>query len=429
MTKDKLNAKLREYSKSLSPTLDERDLVGRIYQSFNDLLGVNNCIQIGSYPRFTSVTPIHDLDILYFLGAWNEADHTPATALQSLVKLIETEYKNPTSYATKVSLQTHSVTIAYSEHGAEKFSVDIVPGYTHGKNEFGDDTYKVPEVLKVGNHQKRQEFYKAAKSMDWIKSDPRGYISVATKVGANTDFRKTVKFVKKWKHHLSEFSKGTLKLKSFHIEQIITAYFKANPDMQIFDAVFKFFIELSNVIDNPNKIADRANADKFIDDYVAKFTQAEKDKIRQARDAFLTILEGLDESDSPDDLMDIYFHDRHGSEEFLFDSKIPVLKEQTIAINGWIQKDGKDERRLSAQGVVDNGYYIRFEVFMPVAADHYRWKVKNDNASDQPRGEITMYRTKNIPERTQYRGRHYVECYAIKGGVCVAVARQDVWLQ
>ena len=65
MKKDKFNAKFREYARTLSPQQSERDFIGKIYQSFNDLLGVNNCIQIGSYPRFTAITPVHDLDILY----------------------------------------------------------------------------------------------------------------------------------------------------------------------------------------------------------------------------------------------------------------------------------------------------------------------------------------------------------------------------
>ena len=79
MKKDKLNAKLRKLVKEkLSPTQEDRDFVAKIYKSFNDLLGVNNCIQIGSFPRFTAVRPLHDLDILYIIGEWANSDIIPS---------------------------------------------------------------------------------------------------------------------------------------------------------------------------------------------------------------------------------------------------------------------------------------------------------------------------------------------------------------
>lgn len=59
MKKDEFNIKLRDFAKTLSPTSNERELISKIYQSFSDLLGENNCIQIGSYPRLTAITPVH----------------------------------------------------------------------------------------------------------------------------------------------------------------------------------------------------------------------------------------------------------------------------------------------------------------------------------------------------------------------------------
>ncbi|NIT99702.1 MAG: hypothetical protein GWN01_01780 [Nitrosopumilaceae archaeon] len=59
-------------------------------------------------------------------------------------------------------------------------------------------------------------------------------------------------------------------------------------------------------------------------------------------------------------------------------------------------------------------------------ADLYKWKVKNDDSSEEPRGEISDHHTKNDPESSKYRGNHYVECYAIRDGVCIAKARQNV---
>ena len=152
MTKDKFNSKLREYTKTLSTKSYEQDLIGKIYQSFNDLFGVNNCIQIGSYPRFTSITPIHDLDILYILGSWDENSHSPLITLQNLFNEVNKSHVNPTSYTKKVSLQTHSVTVEFWQGSDMILSVDIVPAYSYGKNEYNHDIYKVPEVIKERNH-------------------------------------------------------------------------------------------------------------------------------------------------------------------------------------------------------------------------------------------------------------------------------------
>ena len=65
---------------------------------------------------------------------------------------------------------------------------------------------------------------------------------------------------------------------------------------------------------------------------------------------------------------------------------------------------------------------------MPIDVDYYSWKVKNDDKCIQPRGEITDHHTMNTPEQTKYKGNHYVECYAIRNGVCVAISRQNVIL-
>lgn len=432
MTKDKFNTKLREYARTLSPNTSERDLVSKIYKAFNDLFGINNCIQIGSYPRFTSVTPLHDLDLLYILGSWDENNHTPSVTLQNLFNQINQSYINPTSYTIKTYLQTHSVTVDFSKGSEVILSVDIVPAYSHGKNEFNQDTYKVPEVIKEKSHAKRKELYAKLQSehrdMSWISSDPRGYIKVATDVGQNPDFRKAVKFLKRWKYNLCD-ADDELKLKSFHIEQVVTHFFQANRSLDIFDAIFKFFHDLPEIVDTPNQITDRANSGKYIDDYLEKFTSEQKDKIKEARDGFLIKLESFEEADHVDSLVEIDFYQRKSlREEYLFDRGIPTLKNDVITINAWIQQNGSDARRLNAVGVIDNGHFIRFEVFMPITADYYSWKVKNDDRCSEPRGEITRDHTQNNPEQTKYRGSHYVECYAIRNDICIASARQNVVL-
>ena len=94
-------------------------------------------------------------------------------------------------------------------------------------------------------------------------------------------------------------------------------------------------------------------------------------------------------------------------------------------------RDGFRPFELDAAGLINVERRIDFsaDVYAPYGIDALKWKVKNDNESPEPRGEITDHKPRNNPERTKYRGAHYVECYAIKEGRCVARARQNVVLK
>lgn len=445
MKENKFNAKFREYAKTLSPQPDEQKLIGEIYTSFNKLLGINNCIQIGSYPRYTAVTKVKDLDILYFLGNWDEHTHDPSTALQSVYTKIQNDYENPTDYVIKIQLQTHSVTVAFLDNNEEIFSVDVVPAYVFSKNNFNEDTYKVPEVIIKKHGKNRVEYYKKLsqehKEMKWITSDPRGYTKIAscTDKDSSGEFRKSVKLIKKWKNSLINKDQE-LKLKSFHLEQVIINFFKENKDLKIFDVVFKFFTSLPDIIGKPHQINDRANSDKFIDDYLENFRTEQKEKIIQARDWFLTRLETFSENDSVQNLFDVDFYKRYGNEKFLFDFPHPIsiFTEENLSfeIDGLLKrKDGFREYRYSISsfdGRTDKNNSIKFRIVKELPdADKckYKWKVKNDNDCLESRGDITDNNTRNDPENTAYIGNHYVECYAILENICVAKAKQNVTIE
>lgn len=437
MKKNEFNEIFRDYVRqNLSPRPQERALIQKLYESFKNLLGEENCHQIGSYPRLTSITPVHDLDILFKVSDWNEYASDPTDALNSLKRNIENSYSNPTTYDIIVSLQSHSITILFSNGDEEIFSVDIVPGYVYRINEFGKITYMVPEIVNT-RHRKRKLLYESTSrgehEMKWIVSDPLGYIEVAEKVdNRNSDFRKTVKFIKAWLASCKEIDED-FKLKSFHIEQIVTQYFIENDDLEIFDAVFRFFCELNDFILRP-MIPDRADEDRYIDDYIDSLTKNDRQKIRQARDLFLIKLEDFTEDSSIEELLTSGFYKRaSGSEQFLFDSHIPMLIENDInlRIGGRVlaRKGGFLETFLDKVGLIKVDRQIKFIILgNKPDADLFKWKVKNDNNSQQPRGEITDHSTLRDPEHTRYIGSHFVECYAIKNGVCIARARQNVVL-
>ncbi len=435
MQKSKIESALRKYVKeNLSPTMDDIQFVAKIYKSFTNVLGYNNCLQIGSFPRYTAVRPLHDLDILYRLGRWNEEYKNPQNILNELAVRFRTSYKNPTHYRITMKVQTHSISFQYMDGEDEVFAVDIVPAMNRGLNEFGDDTFYVPEIIKYQSRTKRQKFYEEIQarggSIQWIKTDSLGYITIAANLNKeNDDFRKSIKFVKGWKNCCKETNDG-FKLKSFHLEQLITIQFQSNNSLTIFDAVFELLSNLKESIEKPS-ILDRANANKCIDQYVEELSDKEIKLIHEGVDAILKSLESF--RGNVESLIKSGYYNRKSNEKFLFDFGIPVLEDENLEfkIDGFIKsRDGYREYRArlsQTNGVVDTKNNIDFKVVANnVNQATLKWKVKNDDGCRESRGEISHDNTSSKNESTAYLGKHYVECYAILNNTCVAKSRADV---
>lgn len=418
-----MNGRLREFVRAnLSPTELEKRLVQQLYSSIKDALGENNCLQIGSFPRFTAIRPLHDLDVLYVLGDWRDVPDN-IQVLDHVHEEVSNGFVNPTEYALEFCRGDHSIGIKFLDGEEEVFAIDVVPAYTDAVNEFGQPTYMVPEASSAFGSN-------VGVSEEWIKTDPRGYISEATEINRmSSDYRKAVKLAKFWKSSCKS-ANDDFPLKSFHLEQIFAGYFRRYPHHTFFDAVFKLFCEIEQHITEP-AITDRADRNRFIDQYVADLTGYQRDLVLQARDHLMIMLESIGNDTNLAEVFSAGFHRRtSGSEEYLFDQGIPVLTEDTIAISGQVQQRTGGFRAfvLDILGRIQVDRKIRFSTVAPPEHDLLKWKVKNDDDSPQPRGEITDHQTLNDLEHTKYIGRHYVECYAIKDGVCIAKARQYVQL-
>jgi hypothetical protein len=435
MRKQRISEKLRTYAKEhLSPTETERRFVSRVYAAVCAVIGVDNALQIGSYPRFTAIRPLHDLDVLYILGAWNPQEHDPSTALRDLEQRLLNEFENPTSHRVTIELQTHSVTIRLLDGDEEVFAVDVVPAYSHRRNDRGEDMYVVPEIARASHSERRRiraAVARGEREMTWIPSDPRGYISVARDVNAaNSDFRKAVKIAKGWRAACKR-QDDNFALKSFHLEQAITRWVTRHPQSDIFDMVYAFFCDLPDLIRYP-QIPDRADPSRNIDDYISGLTEQERRQILEARDGFLIALENLVEADSILGLLEAPRRRRAGpSEAYLFDQRIPVFAEYEFSIVATaLERQGSFRRFiLDIIGKISVDRAIEFRLGRDAPeADLFKWKVKNDDAASQPRGEITDHGTLRDPEHTKFRGHHHVECFAIRDGICIGRTRQNVVL-
>lgn len=432
MKKDKLNTILRSYVKeNLSPKTEDISFISEIYQSIKNVLGDANCIQVGSYSRFTSVIPLHDLDILYIIGDWDKVDVDPLEQLNTLNYKLNKIYASPRGLKFETKVQSHSISIKYFDKHTEIFAVDIVPSLIFEKNEFGKNMFYVPEIIKLKRGKLRENYYLDLKNKNhkihWIPTDPLGYIEDAKRINEkNSDFRKSVKFLKSWKDRC-KIDNDDFKIKSFHIEQLLVNAFKNDSSLEIFDAVFYFLTDLKLHLIKP-AIVDRANRSRFIDEYISELSPSQLDIISNAVDAILIKFENIGEVVSIESLINARFNGRNtSSEKFLFDQKIPTLTncELDFKIDGFLKKHERSlpwERRLSQEGfIVDKGNELKFRTIKNnTNADLLKWKVKNDKISIDERGEISDNYTKNNPERVSYIGKHYVEAYSIKDNICIS---------
>ncbi|QAA80812.1 hypothetical protein EI546_03295 [Aequorivita sp. H23M31] len=434
MAKNKIESFLRTFVKeNISPKQEDISFVSEVYKSFTDVLGQGNCRQIGSLPRYTAIRPLHDLDVLYKISDENFDTQNSESFLKELLEQLERKYVNPTSYEIQTTVQTHSISFLFMNGEDEVFAVDIVPAKVWGKNEFNDDTFLVPEIVQYRSHRKKQEFYyklqASHQQMKWIKTDPLGYIAVASEINKiNDDFRKSVKFIKGWKNTCKEKNEN-FRLKSFHLEQLITIQLLENEDQTIFDTIFQLLTELKENLKAPC-IRDRADHSKFIDQYVAELTDVEIATIYQGIDSILKSFEEFD--GDVNSLMNAHYYARGEQEEFLFDRKIPVLIDDSIifTIDGLIKNSRAGEYILTLS---KNLWHIEREnsIKFFVAANNssfynYLWKIKNDQNCEEVRGDISKDYQDEHHEDTKYFGGHYALGYLISNDVCIAKSRADV---
>jgi hypothetical protein len=202
-----LNTHIRE---NLSPTANERAMISNEYEFLGGVVG-GDCFQSGSYARFTSTTPVNDLDVirqippaaltgdvLRKIGLGQDpGEFNPSEVLGKLADAIRAAYKQA-GRDVRVVVQSHSIGIYFGSK--DDFSIDLVPAIaSNRRNEFGDVIYWVPEIVRLSK-ARRVRAYERGTRIGWLLSDPRGYIEDARRLNdLNEDFRKVSKFARKWR--------------------------------------------------------------------------------------------------------------------------------------------------------------------------------------------------------------------------------------
>jgi hypothetical protein len=452
MEKEKIDSILVNFIKSnLSPTQHEREMISKEYKEICDLLVGDEIFHSGSYARFTSVTPVSDLDIVWVIpqsiieqkmrtSELSEKAVDPRSLnlsdiLTDFSKKLEREYARIGRNVT-VEAQTHSVGVYFGSE--DYFSIDIVPAIKSGeKNEYKEDIYFIPEDGNEG--------------IIWKKSDPRGYILEARELNdTNESFRRVSKFVKKWKNNCEDRNK-LFSLKSFHLETIVKHLIIENKDSTAYDTLINFYSDLDYYLSEP-KFPDRADQSVFIDDYIRDLSEDQIEIITRAKEHALDLLEEIKKSSDEAQVLKLVEDIISGSETLA--ARIGHIFKQVLSYLAvppawqkplpWPKRElGKidvkcyldNAQEIQSKKQVFSNHSLKFVAEYHGDYDDIYWQVVNTGDHAESIGIRALrgdfFKAKDLNnnlssnpliswERTEYHGSHWITCFAIKGGECIA---------
>jgi hypothetical protein len=375
-------------------------------------------LMVGSYGRFTAIRGISDLDLLYFLPAalWNEVkgENGPTHVLSRVRDVVQARYPK-----TSVKVDRLVVVVQFGN-----FKFEVQPVF-----EQEDGSFLYPDI----------------KTASWKVTKPREEIKETSSYDdlTNGNLRKLCRMVRAWKNKHGVVLGGLLiDTLAYNFFQKTTEYDSATAcsyNLMVRD----FFEFLADEDDHDHYQALGSNQD----------VKVKKKFQRKAKIAFELSVKAIEaegknsanakwkkifgkpvpNADPTKEAASTYSFRR--TEQFIEDD-FPVDIRYSLVIDCTVTQDGFRPHTLREmlarkiwlrpQKTLDF-FVTECEVPEPFTL---KWKVLNrgDEAErrDEIRGQIIHSSGRKHREATKFRGEHYVECYAIQGGVVVARDHLDV---
>lgn len=386
---------------------------------------------VGSVGRETAIKGVSDLDILFDLpvevfkrfDAYKEKKQS--SLLQEVKNVLKARYPN-----TDISGDGQVVVIKFN-----KYTVELVPGFKQS-----DDRFKYPDTNNGGS---------------WKYTDPLPEISKSKKTAEDTDnnFKYIANMLRAWKN------KQGFKFGGLLIDTITYNFLNEKTDyrnigfdsyLDMTQALFEYIKDLNKDqsywyalgsnqkvynCDNGKFITKAEKAYKKIKDLTANSSDVNK-KLRQVFGTQFPKKVTAENRAYTSSYNQKYYND---TEEFIEDYFTVDIK-YNISIDCKITQDGfrpmllkkllRDKMFLAIKKHLE--FYIDSmdsEIKKEAPYDIY-WKVKNEGQEaikrDCIRGQIKRTNTKFINESSDFIGEHYVECYIVKDGICIAKDHIDV---
>jgi len=391
----------------------------------------------GSYAHKTIIKPVRttdefDADVLLYLeevDGWSACDY-----VENLYKL----FRDNATYRDMVSRKTRCVTIDY----ANDFHIDIVP-------------YIERHGLKyiTNRHENRYELTDPEKFTEWL--DERNRIT-------KHHFVKVMRLLKYLRDYKRTFSIKSIILSTLVGEQVNDAALLENSSCyddtpttlySVMNRLKKYVQEnifLPTIADpggTGENFSDRWDQDGWANFrnkmlfYADKVADAYNDENKESslakwREIFGDDLKKADQSNERGlqaEGKNIESYDK--TEEHIDDLGIPLRLDPSylVRLGGRVaKKPGFREYVLSSKGnMVGPGRDIHFKIEKCTVPQPYKvyWKTLNRGPEairrNCVRGQL-IEGNDTHHEPTSFRGNHFVECYIVKDGICVAKDRQSV---
>lgn len=402
-----------------------KEITKRLNKDYWDLESDSvHCLQVGSYGRCTAIHGVSDLDMVFELPAKDlerfkkVAGNGPSQMLQEVKNCLAVRYPK-----SAISGDGQVVVVEF-----DKYRVEVLPAFYNAD----DDSYTYGDTHDGGS---------------WPKCKPRHEIRAVNDRNktSNRNLKRVCKMLRAWKDTHGAPMSGML------IDTLAFNFFKDNSDYDSksyasYPTLVKdVFVFLANLPHQDYWLAPGSNQRV---DSTGKFQ-------RKAKKAAAKCQEALDESvdKKKEKLWREVFGTRFfptmstekayqqsatfkQTEEFIED-KFPLDIRYDLDIDCEVSRDGQNEARIrwleSKFFWLQLNRSLRFYVVSCSVPAPYAvlWKVRNvgplAESKNEVRGEIVADKGRlDKIERTAFQGPHFVECYIIKDGYCVARDRIDV---
>lgn len=369
---------------------------------------------IGSYGKKTNIRPPGDIDLLFKIPLetyeqyLNHSDNGPSALLQRIRTILGDKY----TATEKISAWGKVVLVKFSDG---KHNVELLPGYEI------EGVFMIPNSEDGGS---------------WESFDARADLKIVsdsqTATGGKT--RPLVKIIKRWGKMNS-----TMTIKSFEIEKLCADFLEQEDwgEETWSELIAHFFSWLSQNAQQDVTFIKTANT-RASNAYACEL----KGEIENACDEWKKIFGAAFPAHSAA-LNKVYvLGQQYPSpvEEFIEDLfPVRIIPGHTVNISATISGSGFLTRTLrdflSRYSAIPKNLSLNFEASTSVPGlVEFWWKVRNFgveaksvNIGKGLRGEITGGPGANKKrETTLYDGIHYVECYVIQNGICIAKKLQEV---
>ena len=406
---EKWENRLKEITKRLN----------RKYYSLDELEDeeTDNGLIVGSVGRTTAVRNVSDFDYIFSLPSevYRRFDSYEGNGQSALLQEIKNEllkrYPN-----TKIKGDGQVVVIDFSDGG----KIELVPAF-----EQSDGNFKYPDSRNGGS---------------WKTTKPRPEIEKCKSLNSNFNnhFSNLTRLIRRWKNHMGFSFKGLLidtLISDFIDDKGISEIYYSDYNILLKD-IFEYF---SNQDKNREYWYALGSNQKIYNNDGAKFINKAKQALKKIEDA------------SEEKLTEVYRQlfgrkfaqststtNRASNEEFI-DELFSVDIRYNIVLECEITQDGFRKALLSdflkSRFKIKNRKSLDFEIIKSDIPDNllsdvkYYWKVRNIGAEairrNCERGAIFSGKIKHH-EDSQFKGDHYVECYAVLDNTVIARDRITV---